>query len=103
MGHYTRKTVLSLILAYRRISEKTHSFRTIYKQYNEKTSTKGKLMNTARKVVSSTKKFVYTHRIAVAVALTAVLVAKANNTALQQRDDFLKEHDLYETFYNTEN
>lgn len=56
-------------------------------------------METIKKAVRSTKKVVYEHRIAIAVAITAALCLKVNQIALSQHNDFLREHDLYEEFY----
>lgn len=53
--------------------------------------------------VASTKKFVARHKTAIAVTATAAICLTLNRVALKQHDDFLKEHDLYETFYNPEN
>lgn len=60
-------------------------------------------MNTAKKVVRSTKNFVVEHKTAVAVIVTTLWLTKIGHDTVQAHDDFLKEHDLYETFYNTEN
>lgn len=45
------------------------------------------------------KNFVAAHKTALAVTATAVICIAINQRALQQHNDFLKEHDLYDTFY----
>jgi hypothetical protein len=52
--------------------------------------------------IRATKKFVTDHKVAIAVTLTAALCLKLNKMALKDHDNFLKEHDLYDTFYNAE-
>jgi len=52
--------------------------------------------------LASAKKFVAKHKVALAVTTTAVICLALNRTALAQHNDFLKEHDLYEEFYNAE-
>lgn len=55
-----------------------------------------------RKQIATTKKFVSDHRVAIAVIITTAVCVKLNRVALQQHNDFLKEHDLYETYYTPE-
>lgn len=57
-------------------------------------------MNKLKKVTASSKKFVAKHRVAIAVAATTVVLAKVNRMALKQHDDFLREHGLYDEYYN---
>lgn len=52
--------------------------------------------------ITSTKKFVVKHKVAIAVTGTAVICLSLNRLALAQHNDFLKEHDLYEAFYALE-
>lgn len=52
--------------------------------------------------ITSAKNFVAKHRVAIAVVGTAATCLTINRMALKQHDDFLKEHDLYETFYTPE-
>jgi hypothetical protein len=56
-------------------------------------------METIKKAVDSTKKFVYKHRVAIAVTLTTAICLKLNQVALADHDDFLRDNDLYEKFY----
>lgn len=56
-------------------------------------------METIKKATVSTKKFVYKHRVAITVTITTAICLKLNQLALADHDNFLKEHDLYETFY----
>lgn len=49
--------------------------------------------------VTPVVKFVAKHRVALAVTATAIVMAKLNQSVIQQHNDFLKEHNLYETFY----
>lgn len=55
-----------------------------------------------RKQIRSTKKFVANHKVAIAVVITTIVCVKINRTAIVQHNDFLKEHNLYEAFYATE-
>lgn len=56
-------------------------------------------MNPVKKTVVSTKNFVVRHKTAVAVATTVLVLQACNRRALDQHNEFLKEHDLYEEFY----
>jgi hypothetical protein len=57
-------------------------------------------METLKKTVASTKKFIYTHRVAIAVTLTTALCLKMHTDTISDHNDFLKEHDLFETYYH---
>jgi hypothetical protein len=59
-------------------------------------------MNNVKKTVVSTKNFVVRHKTAVAVAVTATVLTVINRKALDQHDEFLKEHGLYNEFYTPE-
>jgi hypothetical protein len=48
------------------------------------------------------KKFVRNHKTAITIVATATAVHMIHRIGLNQHDDFLKEHGLYETFYNPE-
>lgn len=56
-------------------------------------------MNNIKKAVASSKKFVADHKVAIAVTVTAVTCLAINRAALRQHNDFLKEHDLYDSYY----
>jgi hypothetical protein len=58
-------------------------------------------MNKVQQTAAAAKKFVVRHKTAVAVATASVCVA-LNRVALKQHNDFLKEHDLYDEFYASE-
>ena len=45
------------------------------------------------------RNFVAKHRVAIAITATFVLTASLNRKAIQQHNDFLKEHNLFEAFY----
>jgi hypothetical protein len=57
---------------------------------------------TMKKIANSTKKFVIENRAALMGIVTGIAVTSAiiSRIALSQHEDFLKEHDLYEEFYN---
>lgn len=59
-------------------------------------------MNPVKKTVVSTKNFVVRHKTAVAVAVTATVCLALNRSALNQHDEFLKEHGLFEEYYTPE-
>lgn len=48
---------------------------------------------------ASAKYFVSKHRVAIAVTLTAALALKWQFNTAKQFNDFLKEHDLFDTYY----
>jgi len=50
--------------------------------------------------IATAKKFVVKHKVAIAVVSTAVICMYINRAALKQHNEFLKEHDLYDVFYN---
>lgn len=52
------------------------------------------------KAKTSVKKFVAEHKTAIAVTTTATVCLVLNRVALAQHDDFLKEHGLYDEYYN---
>lgn len=56
----------------------------------------------AKKAVARTKKFVADHKTALTVAATTAVCFAVHRVAINQHDDFLKEHDLYEEFYTPE-
>jgi hypothetical protein len=60
-------------------------------------------MNNVKKTVVSTKNFVVRHKTAVAVATTVLVLQACNRKALNQHDEFLKEHGLFNEFYAPEN
>jgi hypothetical protein len=60
-------------------------------------------MNRVKQTAVSTKNFVVRHKTAVAVATTVLVLQACNRKALDQHDQFLKEHDLYNEFYTPEN
>ena len=58
-------------------------------------------METVKKAVASTKKFVYRHRVAIAVTITTAICLKLQAEVVEDHNNFLKEHDLYEKFYTS--
>lgn len=54
------------------------------------------------KNINSIKKFVLKHKVVFAVTSTAALLTIVNKIALRQHDNFLKEHGLYDEFYQGE-
>jgi hypothetical protein len=60
-------------------------------------------MNPVKKTAVATKNFVVRHKTVVAVAVTVAVMNTINHKALNQHDEFLKEHDLYDAFYAPEN
>jgi len=52
--------------------------------------------------IAAAKKFIADHKVAIAITGTAASCLYLNRVALRQHDDFLKEHDLYDEFYNAE-
>lgn len=48
------------------------------------------------------KNFVQRHKVAITVVVTSAFWITMNRLALKQHNDFLKEKDLYEEFYVTE-
>jgi hypothetical protein len=59
-------------------------------------------MNAVKKTAVSTKNFVVRHKTVVAVAVTATVLTAINHKALDQHNEFLKEHDLYDAFHTPE-
>lgn len=58
------------------------------------------MLNTVKKVGLRTKQFVIDHKVAIAVTATTVVCLALNKMALKDHDNFLKENDLYDAFYN---
>lgn len=50
-------------------------------------------------VYRPTKTFVQKHKTALAVVATTIVCAAIAKKGLEQHNEFLKEHDLYDTFY----
>lgn len=59
-------------------------------------------MNRIKKTLSSTKTYVYDHRVALSVMATAASCLYLNHLALRDHDAFLKEKGLFDEFYNAE-
>lgn len=59
-------------------------------------------MDKVKKAAARTKRFVMDHKVAIAVISTAAICLKINRLALADHDNFLKKHELYDTFYNAE-
>lgn len=60
-------------------------------------------MNAVKQTAVSTKNFVVRHKTAVAVATTITVMTIINRKSLEQHNEFLKEHGLYEAFHTPEN
>ena len=60
-------------------------------------------MKNLQKAKSSVEKFVADHKVGIAITTTAAISlavgAKMCRIVVEERDDFLKEHNLLETFY----
>jgi hypothetical protein len=54
------------------------------------------------KTFATTKKFVVKHQVAIAVVATAVVCMTITRAGLKQHNEFLKEHGLYDAFYQQE-
>ncbi len=52
---------------------------------------------------SKIRTFVQTHKTKFAVATTAVACLAINRLSHKHKDEFLKEHDLYDLYYTPEN
>jgi hypothetical protein len=50
----------------------------------------------------SIKNFLVKHKTALTVVATATLCLAVNRIAMSQHDQFLKDNDLYDEFYNSE-
>jgi hypothetical protein len=50
--------------------------------------------------VNRFKTFVIRHKVALAVTVTALTCLALNQHAIRSRNEFLKDHDLYNEFYN---
>lgn len=59
-------------------------------------------MNHIEKATASAKNFVVRHKTKLAVAATATVCYAIHKSALDQHNEFLKEHGLYEQFYTPE-
>lgn len=55
-----------------------------------------------KKATTSTKKFVQKHRVAIAIVGTATACAALQIRNAKILNEFLKEHDLYEEYYEFE-
>lgn len=51
---------------------------------------------------AAVKKFVVEHKTAVTVAITTTVCLALNRAALNSHNEFLKEHELYDTYYQSE-
>lgn len=51
---------------------------------------------------AAVKNFVMEHKTTVAVLATATLGLALNRAALNSHNEFLKEHDLYDSYYHSE-
>lgn len=52
-----------------------------------------------KNIYRPTQSFVRKHKTAIAVTATVIVCAVISKKGMQQHDDFLKEHGLYEEFY----
>lgn len=59
-------------------------------------------MNTIKKIASSSKEFVYDHKVGFAIATTATLCLVLQNRNFRTVNNFLKEKGLYEEFWTPE-
>lgn len=59
-------------------------------------------MDKIKKIGRSSKKFVADHKVGIAVAATTLVCYKLHRTVVHGWNDFLKEHDLYDTYYTPE-
>lgn len=57
------------------------------------------MKNAIKSVVGSTKTFVVKHQLPLAILGTIAVTQLVVKRSIEQRDDFLKEHDLYEKFH----
>jgi hypothetical protein len=57
------------------------------------------VMKTLKEKAKATKDFVYKHRVAIAVTITAAMAVKWNYNTAKQFNDFLRAHGLYDEFY----
>jgi hypothetical protein len=55
-----------------------------------------------KKTAKATKKFVSKHRVAIAVVLTATAVLTLNKHNINEMNDFLKAHDLFDEYWKPE-
>jgi hypothetical protein len=56
-------------------------------------------MKTLKQKAKATKDFVYKHRVAIAVTITAAIAVRWNFKTAKQFNDFLRERGLYDEFY----
>jgi hypothetical protein len=61
---------------------------------------KGDAMEETVDVRTQIKTFVKKHKVAIAIVGTSLVWFQINRTALAQHDEFLKEHGLFDLFYN---
>jgi hypothetical protein len=54
------------------------------------------------KIVAPTVKFIRDHKVAVAVTLTTAVCVMLARKAANERDDFLKEHGLFDEYHAIE-
>ena len=59
-------------------------------------------MDKIKKVAVRTQKFVSDHKVAIATIATAAVCLKLNRMALRDHDEFLKENNLFDKYYNAE-
>lgn len=59
------------------------------------------MLDTVKQKARSTKKFVVKHKVAIAVVTTSTFWLWWMANVAEQHNDFLKEHGLYDEFYNT--
>lgn len=52
--------------------------------------------------LNTAKNFVVRHRVAIAITGTAATCLYLNRMAMEQHNEFLKEHGLYDQFYTPE-
>ena len=57
-------------------------------------------MNTVKKVAAATKNFVVAHKTGIALVAGTAIGLAVNRAAIKSHNEFLKEHDLYDTFYS---
>lgn len=55
-----------------------------------------------RNQLIAVKNFASRHRVAIAVTTTALIGLAVNRSALTQHNEFLKEHGLFDAYYNPE-
>lgn len=58
-------------------------------------------MDKIKKIAARSKEFVVDHKVGVAVVLTSAFWIKTMANTAKVHNDFLKEHGLYDEFYQT--